>query len=158
MPIDTRIGKINKYNNRNMATYHLKRKCFTQWDDTDNLKRMKDSDILAEQKRPTSNTGAVIRSAATGAGLGATVGATAGSLAAIKKSGPTLKAGFKGGLKGGAIIGAGLAATSAYLAGRKQAKENRFYNNRLAYAQRQAGRRERKDWKNNMTNREGYSY
>ena len=34
-----------------MARYILKRKSFTKWDDTDNLKRMKDSDILAEEKK-----------------------------------------------------------------------------------------------------------
>ena len=34
-----------------MARYIMKRKSFTKWDETDNLKRMKDSDILAEQKK-----------------------------------------------------------------------------------------------------------
>ena len=40
----------------------------------------------------------------------------------------------------------------------KADKENKFYNNRLEYAQRQALRREHADWKANMTQREGYSY
>ena len=55
---------------------------------------------------------------------------------------------------GGAVLGAGI----GYLKNRKEAKENRFYNQRLEYAQRQAIRREKKDWKTNMTQREGYSY
>jgi hypothetical protein len=36
--------------------------------------------------------------------------------------------------------------------------ENSWYNDRLEYAQRQARRREKKDWKANMTERDGYSY
>ena len=33
------------------AIIRLKRRMYTQWDETDNLKRMKDSDILAEEKK-----------------------------------------------------------------------------------------------------------
>ena len=33
-----------------------------------------------------------------------------------------------------------------------------FYNKRLREAKKQARRREAADWKNNMTNREGYTY
>ena len=57
-------------------------------------------------------------------------------------------------MAGGALIGAGI----AYSKGRKQAEENEFYNKRLQYAQKQALRREKKDWKTNMTQRDGYSY
>ena len=51
-----KIEKHNSHNNRQvnknnskMAVYKLKRKNYTVWDDTDNLKRMKDADILAEK-------------------------------------------------------------------------------------------------------------
>ena len=42
--------------------------------------------------------------------------------------------------------------------GNKKRKDRTFYNDRLEYAQRQARRREKKDWKENMTQREGYTY
>ena len=40
----------------------------------------------------------------------------------------------------------------------KEQADNEFYNRRLEYAQRQAKRREKADWKSNMTQRDGYSY
>ena len=60
--------------------------------------------------------------------------------------------------KAGAMIGGLTAGVMAYNKGSKQAKDNEFYNQRLEYAKRQALRRERADWKTNMTQREGYSY
>lgn len=144
----------------------LKRKMYTQWDETDNLKRMKDADILAEKKRTTTDYGNIARTAALG---GATVGAAgmvAGGIkggmkpatvgAANMASGITKGMGKFGklGLAAGAIGG----ATLAYAKGRKKAEENEFYNKRLQYAQKQAVRREKKDWKTNMTQRDGYSY
>lgn len=127
-------------------------KAFTQWDETDNLKRMKDSDILAEQKK-TVSSGNVWRGAAGGAIAGAGIGSVLGGALAKGNS-----AGFIKGGKYGALAGGILAGAAAMKANKQQAKENQFYNNRLEYAQRQARRRERKDWKTNMTQRDGYSY
>ena len=58
----------------------------------------------------------------------------------------------------GATVGAIGAAASAYKKASEKAAENNFYNQRLDYAKRQALRRERKDWRTNMTQRDGYSY
>lgn len=130
-----------------MAMYILRRKTFTKYDETDNLKRLKDSDILAEKKRRTTNYGSIAGAGVAGAGIGAGIGA----LGKLAKNGK----GFGGrGALAGAAIGSGL----TYLAGRKKARENREYNNRLRYAQRQALRRERRDWVTNMTQRDGYTY
>jgi endonuclease YncB( thermonuclease family) len=65
---------------------------------------------------------------------------------------------MKGGAKWGAALGAAGALAAGMAKNRKQRKENNFYNDRLAYAQRQAKRREKADWKQNMTGREGYTY
>ena len=147
-----------------MATYKLKRKLFTQWDETDNLKRMKDSDILAEQKKKTPSFVPAITQTAAGAGVGATaLGLTKGTSGLMKggltKAGGTaaLK-GLKSGGKWGALAGGLIAGGMALAKHNKEASANRFYNRRLEYAQRQAMRREKKDWKSNMTEREGYSY
>lgn len=149
------------------TTFRLKR--FTQWDETDNLKKMKDADILAEKKKPITNytniatQGAVGAAAGLGAGLG--IGAAKGLIKpGLNNAGEQLSrlsAAGKGAAKlgkVGAVLGGLGAAGIAYHQGKKQAKENQFYNDRLAYAQRQAKRRERKDWKTNMTQRDGYSY
>lgn len=137
----------------------LKRKCFTKWDETDRLKQMKDSDILAEKKKTRDTMSAVsnytsktLGNAATGAGIGAAAGAILGS-------------GFKGRLRSagkigmiGAGIGAGVGMLRAANQQSKEAADRSFYNKRLGYAQKQAKRREKKDWKTNMTQRDGYSY
>ena len=138
-----------------MTVYRLSRKIFTQWDDTDNLKRMKDADILAAQKRPTANYGAMANGAITGTLGGAAIGSVLGG---FSRTGGGIGKGMSIGGKRGAILGASIGAGINYLKGRQAAKENNFYNSRLDYAKRQASRRERKDWVNNMTNRDGYSY
>jgi len=143
-----------------MASYKLKRKTFTQWDDTDNLKRMKDADILAEKKKQTYDYGSIAKTAAAGAAAGVGAGALwggvkgAGNGSWLNKRG----AGAMKGMKTGGAIGALLAGGYAYHKSKQRAKENEWYNKRLAYAQRQAKRREAKDWKTNMTQRDGYSY
>ena len=58
----------------------------------------------------------------------------------------------------GAMAGGALGGAAGTFKTAKEANANRFYNRRLDYAQRQAIRREKKDWKSNMTQREGYSY
>lgn len=147
-----------------MGIYRLKRKVFTKYDDSDNLKRMKDSDILAEtpKKPELSRTGVA---AATGAGAlaGGAIGATAGLFKKLPKNvknpnPPTRWGAIKRGGKAGVIVGGGIALAAAATKRSKQKSENDWYNNRLEYAQRQARRREKADWKANMTQRDGYSY
>lgn len=129
----------------------FRQKQYTQWDQTDQLKQMKDADILAEKKRSnTSLNLGTLKDTAIGAGTGALVGGVLGGL----KSGKT----FKGGAKKGALLAGAATGIASMISNRKQKKENEFYNDRLEYAQRQALRREKKDWKNNMTNRDGYTY
>ena len=148
------------------AIIRLKRRMYTQWDETDNLKRMKDSDILAEKQRQTTDYGAIARGAAAstvaagtagavfGAGKGVFNPGSVGAASRVSGLGKGISKYGKLGMAGGALIGAGI----AYSKGRKQAEENEFYNKRLQYAQKQALRREKKDWKTNMTQRDGYSY
>ena len=144
-----------------MATYKLKRKVFTKYDETDNLKRMKDSDILAEQKKQAPGYGSVASQAAGGAVAGSIAAGAAGIAkglgnkgARVATAGANLSKYGKLGAIGGAAILGGMALKNR----NKQAEENNFYNRRLEYAQKQAIRREKKDWKANMTQRDGYSY
>ncbi len=144
-----------------MARYILKRKSFTKWDETDNLKRMKDSDILAEQKKKQPGYGGVAQDSIGGAIVGGAAGAGAGLISGLGKKGariPTATARASKLGKLGAVGGALLVGGKALKERNDQAQENNFYNKRLAYAQRQAVRREKKDWKSNMTQRDGYSY
>ena len=124
--------------------------------ETDSLRQMKDSDILSQQKKTNSGlNGEVAKNAliagAAGVGLGklgSVVGGRVGKTASAigKFSG-------KRGLVAGAVA-AGLTLASQ----KKQRKQNEFYNDRLDYAKRQAVKRERADFRNNMTFREGYTY
>ena len=145
-----------------MARYILKRKSFTKWDDTDNLKRMKDSDILAEEKKKQPGYGSVMSGSVGGAAVGGITGAIAGGLSGLglgKKGAIISTAGSSASKLGklGAVGGALLMGGKALKDRNDQAQNNNFYNKRLAYAQRQAIRREKKDWKSNMTQRDGYS-
>ena len=144
-----------------MARYIFKRKSFTKYDETDNLKRMKDSDILAEQKKKAPGYGSVVSNSLGGAVVGGVAGAAAGGLSGLMKRGArAATAGSRAAKYGkyGAVAGALLQGGKALKDRNDQAQENNFYNKRLAYAQRQAVRREKKDWKSNMTQRDGYSY
>ena len=146
-----------------MARYILKRKSFTKWDDTDNLKRMKDSDILAEEKKKQPGYGSVMSGSVGGAAVGGITGAIAGGLSGLglgKKGAIIATTGSSASKLGklGAVGGALLMGGKALKDRNDQAQDNNFYNKRLAYAQRQAIRREKKDWKSNMTQRDGYSY
>jgi len=126
----------------------LRQKGFTKYDETDQLKKMKDSDILAEKKKK-NNYGRTVTSGLNGAALGAGIGAVAGKLSK-KGTGKGAAIGAAAGAVGGAAIN--------LAAGSRKRRENREYNDRLEYAQRQAKRREGADWKSNNTNREGYTY
>ena len=64
----------------------------------------------------------------------------------------------KTGMAAGAAIGGVVAGGTKLAAGHNQREQNRFVNRRLAEAKTQAVRREAKDWKNNATGREGYTY
>ena len=143
-----------------MARYIMKRKSFTKWDETDNLKRMKDSDILAEQKKKQPGYGGVVQGSLGGAIVGGSAGAVAGGIGSLFKKGARSNWARNAGKLGklGAVGGALLVGGKALKDRNDQAQENNFYNKRLAYAQRQAIRREKKDWKSNMTQRDGYSY
>lgn len=140
------------------------RKIFTRYDETDSLKGMKDADILAQEKR--QNKGGFGRSlssgfqkAIKGVGVGAATGMALGALTGGKGR---RMAGMARGLKVGAALGGAYGFGRGYINQHSQEskinQDNRFYNDRLEYAQRRAARRERKDWINNTNNREGYSY
>jgi len=137
---------------------------YTQWDDTDELKRAKDSDILAEEeKKPSIGAGEVASRAATGAAaglaIGGTLGLTRGGIKGIKtKTWAPVGKHLKRGLIGGALVGGTILAGKALKKRNEQKEEAEFYNKRLRYAKNQALRREKKDWKANMTMRDGYSY
>ena len=134
----------------------IKRKIFTKWDETDALKGMRDSDILSQKKRSQNigqNTANVAMNAAGGAVAGAAIGGGFGLL----NKGKRLKSAGKL-AKTGAIVGGAIGAFKSAKKINEKANENQFYNNRLKYAQTQAKRREKKDWKTNMTSRDGYSY
>ena len=133
-----------------MNKYTLKRKTFTKYDETDAIKRMKDSDILAEEKKKSPGYGSVLRDAALGATAGAVLG---GGIGLAHKKGT-----FKGGAKTGAILGGLVMGAAGLRKKHKEDEEREFYNRRLEYAQRHAKRREKIDWKSNMTQRDGYSY
>jgi len=136
----------------------IKRKIYTKYDDTDRLKQMKDSDILAEKRKIAPGYGQLITTTAGGAIAGGVAGSVFGGTRGLfKKGGSMLKGAGRFG-KIGMALGGTAAGIMAYKARNKEAKDNKFYNDRLDYAQKQARRREKKDWKQNMTQREGYTY
>lgn len=135
-----------------MAIYTIKRKLYTRYDDTDTLKRMKDADILAEQKKQAPGYGDTIQKTVGGAAVGGLAAGIAGGIKSKSWAGAK-KYGKLGAM--GVGLGAGLMALNKR---DKEAADRNFYNKRLAYAQRQAKRREKIDWKSNMTQRDGYSY
>lgn len=141
----------------------LKRKLYTKYDDTDRLKQMKDSDILAEKRKRGPGFGNVAGSTAAGAVAAGAGGAVIGGAVGLfkKRGGSAISNMAKGASnlgKAGLVVGALGAGAMALRRRSKASKENQFYNDRLEYAQRQARRREKKDWKTNMTQRESYTY
>lgn len=122
----------------------FREKSYSRYDETDALKQMKDSDILAEKKKTTGSPemSSAVKPAVGGAAVGALLGGN----------------GFKARSKGaaiGAVVGAGLGLLNNYS---KNKADNQFYNKRLNQAQRYARRREKIDWNQNMRNRTGYTY
>ena len=136
----------------------IKRKLFTKYDDTDNLKRMKDSDILAEKPKQAPGYGSVAGAALGGAALWWNKLVLLLELSGKNKAGRSLLGRMGKGGKTGLVVGGLLAGGMALRNRNKQAENNEWYNKRLNYAQRQARRREKQDWKTNMTQRDGYSY
>lgn len=138
--------------------------------DSDDLKRMKDSEILAEEEKQTPGYGKTVGKAAKyGLGIGAAAagaGALAAGAGALKDgysltSGQTWKSiGRKAGKWGGIALAAGTAigAAKGLVERNREKQQVDKYNARLNYAQRRAARRERTDFKANMSNRDGYSY
>ena len=143
-----------------MGTFILKRKTYSVYDETDSLKRMRDSDILAQQKKQNPGFGQAAQTAATGAVVGAAGLGVAKGISNAFNGGGFKGAwnGIKSGGKMGAVLGGIGAGMYALHQRNKQVENNSFYNNRLEYAQKQAKRREKIDWRNNMTQRDGYSY
>jgi hypothetical protein len=135
----------------------FKEKQYTRWDDTDTLKKMRDSDILAERKK-SGTLGDTATKMGLGAAAGGVVGSVVGGIAGMKKGGKGFIKGAKGGAVAGSLLAGGAAGTAAAIGNSKKQSDINFYNRRLEYAKRQAGRRERADWKSNMTQREGYTY
>ena len=133
-----------------MNKYILKRKTFSKYDETDALKRMKDSDILAEERKKSPGYGSILRDSLLGAAGGAALGGTIG---AVRKGGTLKKGATTGAILGGLVMGA-----AGIKKRNKEKEEQEFYNRRLDYAKRHARRRERIDWRANMTQRDGYSY
>ena len=176
--INHRNNKLIKFNIK-MSIFILRRKNFTVYDDTDNIKRMKDSDILAERERERESfrpvASGAIKGALGGAALGGlaagAVGAAGGWTAAKNAGATTLGSKLAGAARGAAdfgrlkkygMWGAGIGAAGMALHALSKRSDRQDevdkYNNRLHYAQRQAMRRERADWKKNNTTRDGYSY
>ena len=122
---------------------------YTRWDTTDQYKGMKDSDLLAEKKK--SNLGTYVKSGKTGV-IGAGLGAISGAIAGARRGG-VIK-----GAKAGAAIGGALGVAGGLASTHKEREDNRFANNRLSQMKYQAQRREKKDWRNQTTHREGYTY
>lgn len=146
----------------------LRTKNFTKWDDTDNLKRAKDSDILAEEEKKKPGIGKIVNAAGAGAITGAAGGAVGHLAARITKrvgkgeakriAEKLVKRGGKKNIKLAAALTASTLAIGATNKRQKEVEEINHYNKRLRYAKKQAQRREERNWVNNMTNeREEYS-
>lgn len=131
----------------------------TKYDRTDSIKASKDSDILAMKKKKDGTYLKSAKAGVAGAAVGGTVGAIAGAAGNLKK-GNLLGAvrGAKRGAKAGAVVGGAVAGAGTLAATHKTRTETRFVNNRIEEAKKNAQRREAKDWHNNSTNREGYTY
>jgi len=130
-----------------------RQRLFTKYDDTDDLKRMTDADILATPKQITHTA-----SRSLNAGLGGSViGALLASILSAKKNGFDLNK-LGDSAKKGAIIGSLVGLGKGVLDTRKEREDADWFNRRLRYAKYQARRREAKDWRENIGGRERYTY
>ena len=122
----------------------IKFRLFSKYDEVEDLKRTKDSDILDREEKGRLSGGDL-----------AAIGGVSGGL--IGMAG---KKGFLGRAAGGAkgaLIGAGIGVGIGLARkGLKKREENEFYNQRLNEAKRSARRREREDWEEKMSNRSKY--
>lgn len=135
------------------------------YSESDNLKKMKDSDILQEDEIREPGFGKVTRGAVNAGLVGGAVGGVL-SLGNLARRWDNLdeaarSSHFKRAGKWAALGAAGTALYGAYKGSQERQKDvdrARKYNNRLRYAQRRAAKREREDFKANMNQRDGYSY
>lgn len=134
----------------------IKRKLYSKYDDTDEIKRMKDSDILDAQEKKLNRLERIIRTLKN-TGNKAIIGGVAGGALSLIGKNKSLDKTLRH-AKLGAGIGAAGGLIQSVRVNNKEAEDTEFYNDRLRYAKKHARRRERSDWRNNMTQREGYSY
>lgn len=132
-------------------------KTFSKYDETDRLKRMKDSDILAEEykKTPGVSLKEVTRDLVSGAVLGGAVGKInemTGNKLGLSDTD------WRSTAKHGAIAAGVYDVLKDTYRKHKDGDEVDYYNKRLRKAKKNAKRREKSDWINNTLNREGYTY
>jgi len=131
---------------------------FTKYDDSDEIKRLSDSDILAAKKK--SNLSSYVKAARdliTSGAIGAVSG-TALTMILSKKLGISVKEAAKVGALVGSTSGAAIGTVRSLKKSEEERESNRRYNKRLDEAKYQADRREKKDWQNQLTGRDNYSY
>lgn len=132
-------------------------KTFSKYDETDRLKKMKDSDILEENFKETP--GVSLKEAARNVLTGALVGGTVGKINELTGNKLNLSdTDWKNTLKKGAVAGGIYAIGKDLYRKSAEGDEVDFYNKRLRQAKKNAKRREKSDWINNTLNREGYTY
>lgn len=134
----------------------IKRKLYSKYDETDEIKRMKDSDILDAQEKKldrSERTTRTLKNTGKKALIGGIAGGVLGLLGKNRSTDKALRY-----AKWGAGIGAATGLIQSARTNNQETEDNEFYNDRLRYAKKHARRRERTDWRNNMTQREGYSY
>lgn len=134
----------------------IKRKLYSKYDETDEIKRMKDSDILDAKPKKVNKEEQfkrILRKIGHKAAVGTAIGAGLSLLGKNRSWDKTLR-----NMKWGAGIGAIYGSIQSHGQNKQERDDSDFYNDRLEYAQKHARRRERSDWRNNMTQREGYSY
>ena len=135
----------------------IRYKTFSKYDETDRIKKMKDSDILAEEYRETPKVG--LKEATRDLATGAIVGSLIGKVNELSGNRLGLSStDWREAGKKGAILGGLYSIAKDLYRKHKYGEEVEFYNKRLRQAKKNARRREKSDWLNNTLNREGYTY
>ena len=136
----------------------LRFKTFSKYDETDRIKRMKDSDILDEEykKDPGVSLKEVSRDLATGAIIGGVLGKA--NQISGGRLGSSISTDRRKSARNGVIIAGAYDVLKDIYRKHKHGDEVDFYNKRLRQAKKNARRREKSDWLNNTLNREGYTY